>query len=92
MAGTGRVGIRMASGVCRYRDSGRIPAFEEMEPDVKTAWLAEQKTTAWQKAYADMRAKYSVMLPAAPSEAAQAPATQPGMKKQVPASSGEGPL
>jgi peptidyl-prolyl cis-trans isomerase C len=71
---------------------GRIPAFEEMEPDVKTAWLAEQKSTAWQKAYADMRAKYSVMLPAAPSEAAQAPATQPGMKKQVPASSGEGPL
>ncbi len=71
---------------------GRIPAFEEMEPDVKTAWLAEQKSTAWQKAYADMRAKYSVMLPAAPSEAAQAPATQPPMKKQVPASSGEGPL
>ncbi len=71
---------------------GRIPAFEEMEPDVKTAWLGEQKTTAWQKAYADMRAKYSVMLPAAPSEAAQAPATQPPAKKQVPAGSGEGPL
>ncbi len=26
---------------------GRIPAFEEMEPDVKTAWLAEQKQQAW---------------------------------------------
>jgi parvulin-like peptidyl-prolyl isomerase len=71
---------------------GRIPAFEEMEPDVKTAWLAEQKSTAWQKAYADMRAKYSVMLPAAPSEPAQAPATQAPIKKQVPAGSGEGPL
>ncbi len=71
---------------------GRIPAFEEMEPDVKTAWLAEQKTIAWQKAYADMRAKYSVMLPAAPSEAAQTPVTQAPAKKQVPAGSGEGPL
>jgi peptidyl-prolyl cis-trans isomerase C len=71
---------------------GRIPAFEEMEPDVKTAWLAEQKSTAWQKAYADMRAKYMVMLPAAPSEAAQAPATPPPIKRQVPAGSGEGPL
>ena len=71
---------------------GRIPAFEEMEPDVKTAWLAEQKATAWQKAYADMRSKYTVLLPAAPSEAAQAPATPPPAKKQVPAGSGEGPL
>ena len=32
---------------------GRIPAFEEMEPDVKTAWLGEQKQQAWQKAYSD---------------------------------------
>ena len=71
---------------------GRVPTFEEMEPDIKTAWLAEQKATAWQKAYAEMRGKYSVMLPAAPSEAAQAPATPPPAKKQVPSSSGEGPL
>src|SRR5262249_1204661 len=28
---------------------GRVPAFEEIEPDVKTAWLAEQKAQAWQK-------------------------------------------
>ncbi len=70
---------------------GRIPAFEEMEPDVKTAWLAQQKQQAWQKAYAEMRAKYAVLLPAPPeSGASQAPAPPP--KKQVPASSGEGPL
>ena len=25
---------------------GRVPAFEEVEPDVKTAWLAEQKAHA----------------------------------------------
>jgi parvulin-like peptidyl-prolyl isomerase len=70
---------------------GRIPAFEEMEPDVKTAWLGEQKATAWQKAYAEMRAKYVVLLPVpSDKEAAQAPVPPP--KKQVPAPSGEGPL
>ena len=53
---------------------GRIPAFEEMEPDVKTAWLGEQKATAWQKACAEMRAKYTVLLPApSDKEAAQRP-------------------
>ena len=67
---------------------GRIPAFEEMESDVKTAWLVEQKRTAWQKAYAEMRAKYTVLLPA-PSDK-DAPQTPPrAPKKQVPALSGE---
>ena len=27
---------------------GRVPEFEEVEPDVKTAWLAEQKAPAWE--------------------------------------------
>jgi len=45
---------------------GRVPAFEEVEPDVKTEWLAEQKTLAWQKTYKEMRAKYTVLLPAPP--------------------------
>jgi len=68
---------------------GRIPAFEEMEPDVKTAWLAEQKQQAWQKAYATMRAKYTVLLP----NPGDQPATNtPPKPKQVPAPSGEGPL
>ena len=70
---------------------GRIPAFEEMEPEVKTAWLGEQKAQAWQKAYAEMRAKYTVVLPAPPDiEAEQVPAPAP--EKQIPTSSGEGPL
>jgi parvulin-like peptidyl-prolyl isomerase len=42
---------------------GRMPPFEEVEPDVKTAWLADQKAQAWRKAYASMRAKYTVLLP-----------------------------
>jgi len=71
--------------------SGRIPAFEEIEPDVKTAWLGEQKRQAWQKAYADMRAKYIVMLPAPPANDNAQSAT-PAPKKQVPGPSGEGQL
>ena len=45
---------------------GRSPAFEEIESDVKTAWLGEQKAQAWEKAYKAMRAKYTVLLPAPP--------------------------
>jgi len=45
---------------------GRVPAFEEIEPDVKIAWLGEQKALGWQKAYKEMRAKYTVLLPAPP--------------------------
>jgi peptidyl-prolyl cis-trans isomerase C len=49
---------------------GRVPAFEEVEDDVKVAWLAEQKALAWEKAYNTMRAKYAVLLPAPPKSAA----------------------
>jgi peptidyl-prolyl cis-trans isomerase C len=45
---------------------GKVPAFEEVEPDVKTAWLADQKAIQWQKAYATMRAKYEVIAPQLP--------------------------
>ena len=47
---------------------GRVPDFEEIESDVKTAWLAAQKAVAWDKAYKEMRAKYSVLLPAPPAD------------------------
>jgi peptidyl-prolyl cis-trans isomerase C len=42
---------------------GRVPAFEEIAEEVKTAWLGKQKAAAWQKAYDGMRAKYTVLLP-----------------------------
>jgi peptidyl-prolyl cis-trans isomerase C len=68
---------------------GRIPAFEEVESEVKTAWLGEQKAQAWQKAYQTMRAKYTVLLPAPPDkQTAAAPAPPP--KKEIPTTSGEG--
>jgi hypothetical protein len=45
---------------------GRSPDFAEVESDVKTAWLADQKARAWRKAYDEMRAKYTVLLPEPP--------------------------
>jgi peptidyl-prolyl cis-trans isomerase C len=45
---------------------GRVPEFEEIESEVKTAWLGEQKVLAWEKAYQEMRAKYTVRLPGPP--------------------------
>jgi peptidyl-prolyl cis-trans isomerase C len=58
---------------------GRVPAFTEVEPDVKTAWLGEQKAVAWDKAYKAMRSKYTVLLPALPDvgSSAQAKAMAP---------------
>jgi hypothetical protein len=67
---------------------GRVPALEEVETEVKQAWLTEQKAQAWDKAYRDMRAKYTVRLPApAPDAPANGHALQ---SKQDPAISGEG--
>jgi peptidyl-prolyl cis-trans isomerase C len=55
---------------------GRVPAFEEVEPDVKTAWLADQKAIEWQKAYEKMRANYEVVAPQ--------PAVEPAEVKTAP--------
>jgi peptidyl-prolyl cis-trans isomerase C len=69
--------------------SGRIPAFEEVKPEVKTAWLADQHEHAWQKAYEAMRSKYKVALPpAAGKQTASAPA--PALSRPT-GSSAEGP-
>ena len=43
---------------------GRVPAFAEVEADVKTAWLGERKAQAWEKTYRELRAQYTVLLPA----------------------------
>lgn len=50
---------------------GRLPEFEEVEPDVKAAWTREQRAELKRQAYDLMRAKYQVVLPTAkPSDAA----------------------
>jgi peptidyl-prolyl cis-trans isomerase C len=62
---------------------GRTPGFEEVEPDVRTAWLAAQKQQAWQEAYARMRTHYTVLLPAAPLQAAAAAQPADSPRKEV---------
>ena len=66
--------------------SGRTASFEEVEADVRTAWLADQKQQAWRTAYDAMRAKYTVLLPALPDKAADGGASTaaketPGISK-----------
>jgi peptidyl-prolyl cis-trans isomerase C len=51
---------------------GRLPNFEEVEPDVKTAWLADRKTQQWEQAYEKMRTRYQVLLPEPPAEPSSA--------------------
>ncbi len=63
---------------------GRVPAFEEIEPDVKTAWLASQKEQAWHEAYARMRARYTVLLPAAPDQPLAFPPAAPKKPEVAP--------
>lgn len=47
-------------------EPGRMPDFSEVEPEIRNAWLSEQKETAYRKAYEEMRAKYTILLPASP--------------------------
>ena len=54
---------------------GRLPAFEEVEPDVRTGWLAAAKERAREEAYQAMRAKYTVLVPAPPAELPAQPAS-----------------
>src|SRR5262245_10893360 len=41
----------------------RVPAFEEVEPDVKTGWTEDQRAEIRQRAFEAMRARYEVVLP-----------------------------
>lgn len=69
---------------------GRVPPFEEIEPEVETAWLGERKAEAWNAAYDDMRSRYTVRLPALPDEppgeaaGEAAAASTPLPKRQAP--------
>ena len=41
----------------------RVPAFEEIEPEIKAEWIDDQRAAAKRKAYETMRARYQVVLP-----------------------------
>jgi hypothetical protein len=64
---------------------GRVPAFAEVESDVKTAWLGERKAEAWRNAYDAIRAKYTILLPAIPEAVESAtPSSPPGSGRRQP--------
>ena len=48
----------------------RVPAFEEIEPTVKSAWVADQRKEAKRKMFDAMRARYRVVLPEPPASPA----------------------
>ena len=41
----------------------RVPAFEEVERDVKTAWIGDRRADMREKTYEAMRARHEVVLP-----------------------------
>ena len=43
--------------------AARVPAFEEVETDVKDAWTRDWQAEVQRKAYETMRAQYEVVLP-----------------------------
>jgi hypothetical protein len=48
----------------KTRPLGRwVPAFEEIEPEIKAEWIESQRLQAKRKAYETMRARYQVVLP-----------------------------
>jgi hypothetical protein len=65
-----------------------VPAFEEVETDVRAAWLREQKALAWAKSYKTMRDGYTVLLPGPPEKSAAASAVPPAPVAKEPAPSG----
>jgi peptidyl-prolyl cis-trans isomerase C len=42
----------------------RVPAFEEVETEAKTEWIADQRVETRRRAYEAMKARYEVVLPA----------------------------
>ena len=48
----------------------QVPAFEEVETDVKASWVDEQRAISRRKMYDAMRARYRVVLPESPVKSA----------------------
>ena len=55
---TDRVRIRLASRLGGFADNRACPGFEEVEQEVKNAWVAEQRTEARRKAFETMKTRY----------------------------------
>jgi Protein of unknown function (DUF3604)/PPIC-type PPIASE domain len=55
----------------------RVPAFEEVEPEVRSEWVAEQRAEFKRQAFDAMKARYEVVLRSAPAQAAAGIGTLP---------------
>ncbi|MGH8068575.1 MAG: peptidyl-prolyl cis-trans isomerase [Candidatus Entotheonellia bacterium] len=55
----------------------RVPAFEEVEPEVRSAWVAEQRAEFKRQAFEAMQARYQIVLPGAPAKAIAGNGTLP---------------
>lgn len=60
----------------------RIPEFEEVEPEVKNEWLAEQRASARRKAFEMMKARYEIIMPKAAEQGVAAAGATP--RKETP--------
>ena len=56
---------------------GRVPAFEEIEPEVKAEWIADQRAEIKRQAFEAIRTRYEVVLPAPPGNVAGGAAPTP---------------
>jgi peptidyl-prolyl cis-trans isomerase C len=57
--------------------SARVPAFEEVEPEVRSEWVADQRAEFKRQAFEAMRACYDIVLPGVPPKAAAGNGTLP---------------
>src|SRR5262249_20126829 len=56
----------------------RVPAFEDVEQDVRSAWIEDQRAVLREGAYQAMRARYEVVLPkSVPAETARVASAPP---------------
>ena len=42
---------------------GRVPSYDEIEPDIKAGWIDEQRAESRRRAFEAMKAHYEVHLP-----------------------------
>jgi peptidyl-prolyl cis-trans isomerase C len=48
--------------------ASRVPAFEDIEPEIRAEWIEDQRAEAKRKTYETMRARYQIVLPEAPKK------------------------
>ena len=60
----------------------RVPAFEEIETEVKAAWIDERRAESRRRIYEAMRARYRVEVADPPTVAASPSQTRDGADKR----------